>query len=93
MRKLDEYLVTIDTIYPDAYQREAMLFVAGDISAPASMPQRQGGVGGLLDRVGNWVTRRKGRQALLEMSDEQLQDVGLTRLDARKEAAKSRYLG
>lgn len=93
MRKLDQYMVTIDTIYPDAYQREAGFVVTGDLMAPAAMPVRRGGLVRLFDRVGNWFARRKGRQALLEMSLEQLRDIGVSRVDARREAAKSLLLG
>lgn len=92
MRKLDEYLVTIDTIYPDTYQREPLFFVTGDLLAPAPMPARREGLGGLLDVFGNWMARRRGRHALLDMSAEQMQDIGITRFDAKQEAAKSSFL-
>lgn len=92
MRKLDQYLVTIDTIYPDRYHRESPAWVAQDILPPAPMPQRREGWAGILDIVGNWLARREGRKALLEMSDEQLRDIGVSRVDARGEAAKSRLL-
>jgi uncharacterized protein YjiS (DUF1127 family) len=93
MRKLEQYMVTIDTMYPDVYQREARFFVTRDLMAPAAMPVRRGWLFGLVDRVENWFVRRKGRQTLLEMSVEQLQDIGITRVDAKREAAKSRFLG
>ncbi|SFB38773.1 Uncharacterized conserved protein YjiS, DUF1127 family [Rhizobium sp. NFR07] len=92
MRKLDEYLVTIDTIYPDAYQRESVFFVARDLLAPAAMSVRRGRIGGVFDRLENWFARRKGRQALLDMSHEQLRDIGISRVDAKREAARSRFL-
>jgi uncharacterized protein YjiS (DUF1127 family) len=92
MRKLDEYLATIDTIYPDRYQRESIFFVTGEILSPAPMPAPRSGLAGLMDGMRNWVSRRRGRQALLDMSDEQLSDIGITRHTARLEAAKSRFL-
>jgi uncharacterized protein YjiS (DUF1127 family) len=92
MRKLDEYLVTIDTIYPDSYRRESPFYVTGDLLAPSEMPVRREGLGGLLDMFGNWVARRKGRQALLDMDVERLRDIGVTHADAKQEAAKSRFL-
>lgn len=92
MRKLDQYLVTIDTIYPDQYRRESPAWVAKDILPPAPMPVRRQGLAGILEIVGNWLVRREGRKALLEMSDEQLRDIGVSRVAARGEAARSRLL-
>ncbi|TNM62037.1 DUF1127 domain-containing protein [Aliirhizobium smilacinae] len=92
MRKYDEYLATIDTMYPDRYEREEALHVAGDLLQPAKMPVRAGLVAGLIDVLGNWAARRKGRQMLRDMGDEQLQDIGVTRICATREAARSRFL-
>jgi Uncharacterized conserved small protein len=91
MRKFDEYLVTIDTIYPDGYVRELQFRAAGDLLAPAPMPTRSG-IHGLIDAWRNWRARRAGRLALREMSENQLRDIGLTRLEARQEADRSRLL-
>ncbi|WP_337183053.1 DUF1127 domain-containing protein [Shinella sp.] len=38
-----------------------------------------------------WHIKRHTRYALLELTDEQLRDVGLTRSEARREAGKSYY--
>lgn len=92
MRRYDEYLATIDTIYPDQYRREADAYVAADLLAPASMPVRAGLVAGFIDGLANWLARRRGRRALTEMSSEQLADIGVTRLAANREAARSRFL-
>jgi uncharacterized protein YjiS (DUF1127 family) len=46
----------------------------------------------ILDICGNWLSRRQGRRALLEMTDEQLSDIGISRCGALSEAAKSRLL-
>jgi len=92
MRKYEEYLSTIDTIYPDRYEREIAFHVAGDLLPPAPMPVRAGLLRGLLDTLRNWAARRDGRQALREMSAEQLRDIGITRLAAESEAARSRFL-
>ncbi|MCL6708347.1 DUF1127 domain-containing protein [Pseudomonas sp. R2.Fl] len=91
MRKFDEYLVTIDTIYPDGYVRESQFRASGDLLAPAPMPAR-GGILGLIDAWCNWRARRAGRLALREMSEDQLRDIGLTRSEAQAEAARSRLL-
>lgn len=91
MRRIEQYLATIDTMYPDQYRRE-LEWVAKDILPPAPMPVRRKGWTAILDVVGNWRARRSGRRDLLDMSDEQLSDIGITRIDARGEAAKSRLL-
>ena len=38
-----------------------------------------------------WLIKRHTRYALLELTDEQLRDVGLTRSEARREAGKSYF--
>ena len=40
----------------------------------------------------DWLQLRRTRQSLLELSDEQLRDVGITRRMADDEAAKSRFI-
>jgi len=92
MRKYEEYLSTIDTIYPDRYERESAFYVAGDLLPPAPMPVRAGIIGGMLDILRNWTTRRASRRMLRDMADEQLQDIGVTRIGAEREAARSRFL-
>lgn len=92
MRKYEEYLSTIDTIYPDRYERESAFYVAGDLIPPAPIPVRAGVVAGMLDLLRNWAMRRDGRRALIEMGEEQLRDIGVTRIAARREAGKSRFL-
>jgi len=93
MRKYDEYLVTIDTIYPDRYEREAAFYVAKDLLPEATMTVRLGVVAGLIDALKNALTRRSGRAALLDMDESQLRDIGVTRIAAKREAGKSWFLG
>lgn len=92
MRKYDEYLVTIDTIYPDRYEREAAFYMAADLAQPAPMPARSGLIAGLIDALRNISLRRSGRKALLDMDEDQLRDIGVTRIAANREAARSRFL-
>lgn len=92
MRRYEEYLATIDTIYPDQFQREFAAYVAANLVPAQPMPVRAGFITGLIDVVGNWLQRRKGRHSLTEMSIEQLADIGITRVAANREAAKSRFL-
>ncbi len=92
MRKYDEYLVTIDTIYPDRYERETAFYVAADLVSQAPMPVRSGIIAGLIDVLKNASARRAGRSALLDMDESQLRDIGVTRIAANREASKSWFL-
>lgn len=38
-----------------------------------------------------WYIKRRTRYCLLEMTDDQLQDIGISRSEARREIAKSFY--
>ena len=92
MRRLNEYLATIDTIYPGNFARESQLRAGGDLLAPSPLPAPRKGLLGIIDIYRNWSIRRKGRVALLDMDEGQLRDIGLTRVEAHREAAKSRFL-
>ena len=39
-----------------------------------------------------WLQLRRTRQSLMELTDEQLRDVGITRRMADREASKSRFI-
>jgi uncharacterized protein YjiS (DUF1127 family) len=41
-----------------------------------------------IDRIGVWLRRANEREALLAMSDRELRDIGISRLDAWCEAQK-----
>ncbi|MBG0509038.1 DUF1127 domain-containing protein [Agrobacterium sp. MOPV5] len=92
MRKMDQYLSTADTLYPDGYERERVFRDAGDMVAPAPFPARIARtlIGRLIAGVSSWQRKRQGRFALRELSDDLLDDIGVTRDEALKEAAKSR---
>jgi uncharacterized protein YjiS (DUF1127 family) len=40
------------------------------------------------DRLADMASRRRGRRLLLEMSDAQLKDIGISRADAYREATR-----
>ncbi|RWD71930.1 DUF1127 domain-containing protein [Mesorhizobium sp.] len=40
-------------------------------------------------QIGRMLERRRGRLALLEMTDEQLKDIGISRCDAHREGIRS----
>lgn len=93
MRKLDQYLSTIDTLYSDGYTRERIFRDDGDMvdaelfhAPPRNLIER------LLGRLGVWHRKRASRLVLRELSDEQLCDIGITRHDAANELAKARLL-
>ena len=69
--------MTIDTI-----------FVAGTVKRPKSTH-------GPLYRswlaVRTWRLKRRTRQALIEMTEDQLRDIGITRSEAQREIGKSFY--
>ncbi|MFK0382278.1 DUF1127 domain-containing protein [Agrobacterium sp. NPDC090273] len=94
MRKMDQYLSTMDTIYPDGYERERVFRDAGDMVAPAPFPARiaRTFIGRVIVRTSQWFMKRSGRLALRELSDEQLLDIGLTREEAQREASKADLL-
>lgn len=84
------YISAIDTIFPDGHARESLFRSSGDMLAPPVRPAR------LLERVwqelSNWRMKRAGRLALHDLTDDQLRDIGLTRVEACREAQKSRLL-
>lgn len=81
------YLSAIDTIYPDGYQRETLFRNTGDMLSPDARPK--GVWARLTQRFSNWRMKRAGRLALSELTDEQLRDIGITRVAAEQEARKS----
>ncbi|AYM62615.1 DUF1127 domain-containing protein [Agrobacterium fabrum] len=91
MRKMDQYLSTADTLYPDGYERERVFRDAGDMVAPAPFPAKIARtlIGRMIAGVSHWHLKRRGRFALRELSDDLLEDIGVTRDEALKEAAKS----
>ena len=55
------------------------------------LPSRQFAVGGLrawAGILGTWFERSRQRRALAELDDRLLDDIGVTRSEARREAAK-----
>ncbi|WP_421593692.1 DUF1127 domain-containing protein [Shinella sp. M27] len=64
------------------------IFIEGEFKRPAS-------IRGLLYRsslgVRAWWVKRRTRHALVEMTEEQLRDIGITRSDAQREIGKSFY--
>ncbi|MDX8521426.1 DUF1127 domain-containing protein [Mesorhizobium dulcispinae] len=45
-------------------------------------------LGSLASQIGRMLERRRGRLALLEMTDEQLKDIGISRCDAHREGIR-----
>jgi uncharacterized protein YjiS (DUF1127 family) len=94
MRKMNQYLSTIDTMYPDSYTREYVFRDDGDMvdPSPLTVAAPSHAFGRFLAAVRAWHMKRVGRLALRELTDDQLRDIGVSRSQARKESAKSRFL-
>ena len=77
MRKMDQYLSTADTLYPDGYERERVFRDAGDMVAPAPFPAKIARtlIGRLIAGMARWQQKRRGRLALRELSDDLLEDI------------------
>ncbi|TIL43043.1 DUF1127 domain-containing protein [Mesorhizobium sp.] len=45
-------------------------------------------VNSLANRIGNLLDRRRSRLVLLEMTDDQLRDIGISRADAHREGLR-----
>ncbi len=84
------YMRSIDTIYPDGYVRETLFRSSGDMLFPPT--RRKTFFAILWQGLCHWQMKRAGRLALHELSDDQLRDLGLTRVDAEREVQKSRLL-
>ncbi len=87
MTESARYIDSIDAMWPDGYARETLFRASGDMLAPA--PPAKGFWAGLLQFASHWRMKRSGRLALLELTDDQLKDIGVTRIDAKREARKS----
>ena len=84
------YMSSIDAIYPDGYARETLFRSPGDMLTPAVRPTRF--LARLWQGLAHWQMKRAGRLALHDLTDDQLRDIGLTRIDAEREVQKSRLL-
>lgn len=94
MRKLDEYLVTIDTMYPDGYAREHVFRDAGDMVEAQPFPEvtHRTALGRLFSPLVRWFRKRESRLSLRDLSPDQLRDIGLSRREALEELDKARTL-
>ncbi len=87
MTETARYIESIDTIWRDGYARETLFRSSGDMLSPAR--PEEGFWVRLFRAASHWRMRRSGRLALLELTDDQLLDIGITRIDAKREARKS----
>ena len=74
-------MVTIDTISSRAHRRT--------VSTAGFGPRFVIRLPALLKALGRRLEMRRSRLALLELSDEQLKDIGLSRTDAYREGIRS----
>ncbi len=59
---------------------------------PASRRQPLATLASAIDWLENMLDKRRGRRALLSMTDEQLKDIGVSRADAFREARRLYWL-
>lgn len=85
---------TIDTIQSvsDVYRQDTTMKTPSTVQAAG---REYGANKGVLRRCIAWLswraTIRRSRIALLDLSEEQLRDIGLQRSEAEKEARKARF--
>lgn len=93
MRKLDQYLSTIDTMYPDEYAREHYFRDSGDMLDPQPLVYAHNGslFSRMVAAVRSWHAKRRGRAVLRELTDFELDDIGVTPFEACREVRKSRF--
>ena len=93
MRRLDQYLSTIDTIYPDGHARESYFRDAGDMLDPQPLVYADNGslFSKMMAAIRGWHAKRRGRAVLRELTDFELNDIGVTPFEARREVRKSRF--
>ena len=88
---VSRYRDTIGTIYPDGFERERLFRSSGDmLSLP--VPNRLGFFGRVRERLADWRMKRAGRLVLRDLTDDQLNDIGLTRWQVRLELRKSTFI-
>lgn len=88
---ISQYSDTIGSIYPDGFERERLFRTSGDmLSRPA--PNRLGFCGRVRERLADWRMKRAGRLVLRDLTDDQLNDIGLTRWEVRLELRKSTFI-
>jgi uncharacterized protein YjiS (DUF1127 family) len=93
MAVTSQYMETIDTIFPDGYQRETVFRDEGDMVEPAPKAVRVASVWRRwIAAVSQWQMKRQGRLVLRELDDSQLRDIGVTREEAMKEVKKSLFI-
>lgn len=77
-------------MYPDGFVRESLFRSSGDLLAP---PERHATfLARLWLSLRHWRMKRAGRMALHELTDDQLRDIGVTRVAAEREVQRSRLL-
>lgn len=77
-------------MYPDGFVRERLFRSTGDMLAPPERPATF--LARLWLGLRHWRMKRAGRLALHELTDDQLRDIGITRVEAKREVQKSRLL-
>ncbi|TPL01339.1 MULTISPECIES: DUF1127 domain-containing protein [unclassified Mesorhizobium] len=77
---------TIDTI---RFARPAFGAQAGPLAHRGFVGRLAVVLGSIARQIDRLLERRRGRLALLEMTDEQLKDIGVSRCDAHREGIRA----
>ncbi|MDR7224188.1 DUF1127 domain-containing protein [Aminobacter aminovorans] len=63
----------------------------GGVATAASLHRKHGGLRGFVGWLAFCMERRRTRLALLELTDDQLADIGISRCDAYREGLRPFY--
>ncbi|TGQ17956.1 MULTISPECIES: DUF1127 domain-containing protein [unclassified Mesorhizobium] len=79
----------MDTIETIRYARPAFGAQAEPLAHRGFVSRMVVALRSIVTQIGGMLERRRGRLALLEMTDEQLKDIGISRCDAHREGIRS----
>jgi len=81
--------MTMDTIETIRYARPAFRPETDTLARRGFVGRMVVALRSIVTQIGRMLERRRGRLALLEMTDEQLKDIGISRCDAHREGIRS----
>lgn len=81
-----DYIDTMDTIFPDGHARESLFRSSGDMLSPAAVETRWWRR--IWDGLRYWHIRRSGRLSLRDLTPDQLKDIGVSHEAAQAEAMR-----
>jgi uncharacterized protein YjiS (DUF1127 family) len=79
----------MDTIETIRYARPASGTQAEPLAHRGFLGRMVVVLGSIATQIGRMLERRRGRLALMEMTDDQLKDIGISRCDAHREGIRA----